>query len=45
MGQKVSENSVNSMVTSVNVSNLNAGTYVLKVYTNAGVFAKKIVVE
>ncbi|MFV0599439.1 MAG: T9SS type A sorting domain-containing protein [Bacteroidales bacterium] len=45
MGQKVSENSVNSMFTSVNVANLNAGTYVVKVYTNAGLATKKIVVE
>lgn len=45
MGQKVSEKSVNSMFTSVNVANLNAGTYVVKVYTNAGVATKKIVVE
>ena len=45
MGQKVSEKSVNSMITSVNVANLNAGTYVVKVYTNAGVATKKIVVE
>ena len=45
MGQKVSEKSVNSMFTSVNVANLNAGTYVVKVYTAAGVATKKIVVR
>jgi len=45
MGQKVSEKSVNANSTSVNVVNLNAGTYVVKVYTNAGVATKKIVVE
>lgn len=45
MGQKVSEKSVNTNSTSVNVANLNAGTYVVKVYTNAGVSTKKIVVE
>lgn len=45
LGQKVYENEVNGIATSVNVSNLNNGTYIVKIFTEAGLATKKIVVE
>ncbi|MBP1644495.1 MAG: inlJ [Bacteroidetes bacterium] len=45
IGIKVWDNFVNAKSISVNVDDFISGTYVLKVYTNAGVATKKIVVE
>jgi len=45
MGQKVYENSVNGISTTVNVADFTPGTYVVKMFTEAGLATKKIVVE
>lgn len=45
LGQKVYENKVNGIATTVDVSNLNNGTYMVKIFTEAGLATKKIVVE
>lgn len=45
IGQKVYENSVNGITSTVNVSGFNPGTYMVKMFTEGGVATKKIVVE
>lgn len=45
IGQKVYENSVNGISTTVNVADFTPGTYVVKMFTEAGLATKKIVVE
>jgi len=45
IGQKVYENSVNGITSTVNVSNFTPGTYMVKMYTEGGLATKKIVVE
>ena len=45
IGQKVYENSVNGITSTVNVSDFTPGTYVVKMYTEGGLATKKIVVE
>lgn len=45
IGQKVYENSVNGITSTVNVSGFTPGTYMVKMYTEGGLATKKIVVE
>lgn len=45
IGQKVYENTVNGITSTVNVSGFNPGTYMVKMFTEGGVATKKIVVE
>ncbi|MBP1644494.1 MAG: hypothetical protein H6Q16_69 [Bacteroidetes bacterium] len=45
LGQKVYENTLNGNATTVNVSDFNNGTYIVKIFTEAGLATKKIVVE
>lgn len=45
LGQKVYENTLNGNATTVNVSNFNSGNYIVKIFTEAGLATKKIVVE
>ncbi|MBP6428994.1 MAG: T9SS type A sorting domain-containing protein [Bacteroidales bacterium] len=45
VGQKVYEASVSGISTTVNVSNFTTGTYVVKMFTEAGLATKKIVVK
>lgn len=45
VGQKVYETSVSGISTTVNVSDFNAGTYLVKMFTEAGLATKKIIVK
>lgn len=45
LGQKVYENTLNGNATTVNVADFNNGTYIVKIFTEAGLATKKIVVE
>lgn len=45
VGQKVYENNVNGIATSVNVSNFNAGSYIAKIYTQSGVATQRLIVK
>ena len=45
VGQKVYETYVSGISTTVNVSDFNAGTYLVKMFTEAGLATKKIIVK
>lgn len=45
IGQKVYENTVNGITSTVNVAGFTPGTYMVKMYTEGGLATKKIVVE
>jgi len=45
IGQKVYENTVNGITSTVNVAGFAQGTYMVKMYTEGGLATKKIVVE
>lgn len=45
IGQKIYENSVNGITSTVNVAGFTPGTYMVKMYTEGGLATKKIVVE
>lgn len=45
VGQKISEESIYSNSTSINMEGLHKGTYLIKVYTSEGVESRKVILE